>query len=734
MKIHLLAMSLLLGLTQAHAVTTQFLEDTDAKHFKAGKYENLVISNRGTITVSLKTDTLLKDRKDVSAVYAVARLPDGAVVAGTGPNGLVLKQVGDKWNTLLKTDQPYVVSLAVGKTGKVYAGTAGSAGKIFEIAPDGTSKLIFSEKNVKYIWALTLLSGRGGKLLAATGPAGNVYQIDAAGTKSVFSCKQKNVIAMAAAGDGKIYLGTDTAGIVYALDPKDDGFASRALYDANEDQIAAITVADDGSVYFATTSGRAAPGQAKAFLKKPAGVPATQTKPGTATSDNPAPKAAMGMPPGMPQRPPGRPPTPPGKPSAKGSAVYRIDRTGFVTEVFRDKLDFCSLIYHNDALYAGTWPDGWVFEIHPDSEEIITAAKADAKFVYAMTAADTKELLLATGSPGAVMKLGPQLADKATFTSRVLDTKQPARWGYLAAEFDRPCSPGVCATVQTRTGAVKDEKDPAWSEWSKPKCLDTPYPIDSPHGRFIQYKITFGAKGDKAAAVDSIKIAYMHDNHPPHIAALAVQTNPKKSPPRPPRPQAAPAKAKTWKITWKATDPNSDKLTYRVHVRLIDTQFWIELAKDHKPPNYAFDPTTVPDGEYQFKITASDRPGNPADLALTAARVSDPVTVDNTPPAVSDLTAERRDDGTLLIRANLNDALSKIAAAYVRLNGQKDWQYIAPADEIYDSSSEYVETVLDAPPRGPALIAIKVLDTAGNVVYGQRILTEKGPATAPTTQ
>jgi len=736
MRAYGVVIALLISFAQANAVTTTFLEDKSAKQFKAGTGEDVVISNMGTLSVALRSEVMLKDRKDVSAVYAIGQLPDGTVIAGTGPNGIVLKYVEGKWDRLFQADQPYIVSLAIGKTGKIYAGTAGSAGKIFEISPDGTSKLIFSEKNVKYIWALTLVTG--GKLLAATGPQGKVFQIDRAGAKVVFTCKQKNVIAMARAPDGSVYIGTDTSGILYLLEPKGDKIVSRAVYDANEDQIAAITTGPDGIVYFATASGRAAPGQAKAFLKKPAGTPSVQTRPakgrrGISARTRPSPVSGV-----RPTIPPGGPGPAERKMPTKDNAIYRLDRIGFVTEVFRDRLDFCCLAYHKGALYTGTWPEGRLFEIYPDREEIRTAAKADAKFVYSIACTGGNELILATGSPGGIVKLGPQLAEKASFTSRALDAEQIAHWGKIVAECVTPAPHDVCAKIQTRTGAVKDDKDPAWSEWSTPQCVGKESTISSPPARFIQYKITFAVKGNQNVVIRNVKLAYMQDNQPPHITSVQLQT-PGQKPHGPAKPRSpGQPKARQFKLAWKAKDPNGDKLTYNIYLRLVGTTCWVELAKDHKQASYSFDPTTVPDAEYQFKVVASDRLGNPADFALTAARISDPVIVDNTAPVVTDLQIERQGDGAILLRAKLVDKLSEIAAAYVRLNGQKQWQYIAPADEIYDSLSEQVETILDAPTAGPTLIAVKVLDRAGNTGFGQRIITRgKGQAkvssTMPTT-
>lgn len=743
---------ILLGSSLSYAVTTNFLQDDLADDFKAGKTENVVISNLGQVSLALEAKTLLEKRKTVSAVFAVAKLSDGSLIAATGPEGLILKYSNGKWKKLFKVDQPYAFSLAVGKSDKIYVGTAGTEGHIYELTPDGQSKVIFRDSSVNYIWALRLL--KGGKLLAATGSKGKVFQIDKSGAKCIFTYKQKNIISMAPGAEGKIYLGTDTAGVLYVLEPgrKDGEYASRAIYDANEDQICAITVADDGAVYFATASGKAAPGQARAFLKKPAGRP--ETKPATQPATQPATvpattqattqatkpattqatKPALVGPETMKMLGARRPPTggtskgvtPSRDVPGKTNAIYHLDRLGFVSEIFRDKLDICALVWHKGKLYAGTWPDGWMLEINPDTEEIRTAAKADAKFIYSINIDQQGRIIYTAGSPGRIVQLGPDLAKTGTFTSKVHGADQIARWGRLLADFTKPKDAKADAKIQTRISSVKDKEDPAWSDWTAAKSLAKSQLITSPSARFIQYKLTLTSEGRQSTVVDKIRLAYMQDNQAPQFQSLQVQlpnqtgSSSEARPPKTPKP-------KTFKVSWKASDPNSDKLIYNVYLRLADQQYWIELEKDYKKTTYQWDPISVPDGEYQFKVVASDRPSNPADMYLTTARLSDPFIVDNTPPQVRNLKAVppekvRAARAELVLTANLVDNLSEIAGAWIRVNGQKDWQYIAPADEIYDSKEEYIETILARPSAGPVLITLKVKDRAGNIGYGKLIV------------
>jgi len=87
-------------------------------------------------------------------------------------------------------------------------------------------------------------------------------------------------------------------------------------------------------------------------------------------------------------KPPGTPPTPGTKPKApthlppiahikaaepgpKGNAIYRIDRDGFVTEVFRQPVLVLSILVRDNKLLVGTGNDGTVYQVDPSAEETV---------------------------------------------------------------------------------------------------------------------------------------------------------------------------------------------------------------------------------------------------------------------------------------------------------------------------------------------------------------------------
>src|SRR6185295_7962327 len=59
------------------------------------------------------------------------------------------------------------------------------------------------------------------------------------------------------------------------------------------------------------------------------------------------------------------------------------------------------------------------------------------------------------------------------------------------------------------------------------------------------------------------------------------------------------------------------------------------LLKEHiRDTFYTVDGASLADGQYVFRVVASDDLDNPSVLALAGDRISEPVDIDNTPPVI----------------------------------------------------------------------------------------------------
>jgi hypothetical protein len=177
-----------------------------------------------------------------------------------------------------------------------------------------------------------------------------------------------------------------------------------------------------------------------------------------------------------------------------------------------------------------------------------------------------------------------------------------------------------------------------------------------------------------------------------------------------------------WVIKWKAEDPNNDTLQYEVYYRQMGTSRWIRMEKDLKETIRIWDTRTLPDGRYEVKVVASDSPGNPPGTALTDARISDPMVVDNTPP---DATIDSVEVKGRIATLNVvfEDALTAIADAQYSIDSDEEWKDLAADDDIFDSLRESVSFTINDLEPGEHRIAIRARDKHGNARYVTRMVT-----------
>jgi hypothetical protein len=166
-------------------------------------------------------------------------------------------------------------------------------------------------------------------------------------------------------------------------------------------------------------------------------------------------------------------------------------------------------------------------------------------------------------------------------------------------------------------------------------------------------------------------------------------------------------------LRWTAADPNQDGLEYELSFRPAESDGgWMRVADELEDNYYAFDATSLPDGVYRFRLQASDRPSNDPGSAQTAERVSDPVVVDNTTPAMVKVDRPSGKDGR--VRATVHDSASPLREAMFSVDAQ-EWKPVPSADGLIDGQTEtLVIEPGDAKPGG--LLLLRVTDAAYNVV------------------
>jgi hypothetical protein len=692
----------------ASAKLETWRQDTSSA-FTKGRREGVVISDNGRVRLGQALQPLSK--LDAARVWDLARTKEGTVFAATGDAGKVFRHDGKDgadWTVAYDADDTQVLSLAVLPDGRVLVGT-GPSGQVVDVT-DPKHPASRPGPSVRYIWDLAV--DAKGQVFAATGPTGQLWKRSTDGDWSlVLDSKHSHLLCVAAGPDGAVYAGSDGEGLIYRVGA--DGKTS-VVFDAPQSEIRTLVFAPDGILYAGTAAeagGGSSSGRGSFFpsdLGSPGAVLPPGGGPGTSTA---APVQKPSEPPKKESAKSKAPlPSPgsaaPRRVTAGDNAVYRVGTDGVPREIFRIKALIYALAWQGDRLFVGTGPEGLLYEVHDLGQESSQVARLDNGQILALLG-DPRQggLILGTGDPAAVVRLTRGYVAKGTLVSEVRDTKLISRIGALSWRATR--LPGTSVTFQVRTGNVSDP-DSTWSGWSDGLTDPDSARAAVPPGRFVQYKVTLATR-DAAVTpeLSSVSLRYQTANLAPEISKVTV-----------PDVSASDGTTRQTRLTlrWEVSDPNDDDLNYTLHIRKEGWPEWVRLAADPlTDANYAWDTTAVPAGYYRVKVTASDRPSNNPDDALTADRVSELFIVDHQPPEV---TVTPKSSGAAV---TLADGLTRLVKAAYSLDGG-EWTPVFPDDGLFDTTRETITIALPDLKPGAHILVVRATDAAGNVGTGDTLI------------
>ncbi len=750
-----LALSLVLvSVSVASAVSPESWKHSTESHFVNGEADGVVVTSLGELRLSRRLEMLLEADEAPEAVSVVAE-HDGDIFVASGVKNVVYKLTDDSAETFAEPPGTMVTSMVAHDDG-LLIGTGGQSGGLYRVDLQGGVQTLWSPGQVVYVW--DILPTRGGPIYVATGPEGRVYSIgDDDEAEVVYEAGELagNILCLARRrGNGRLLAGTDENGLVVEIDLARN--SSRVLLDADEAEVAALVVDDAGGVYAATSDvSLAAPEdptapvdreRGKADVPEPvdpqppvevepmeqpgpvepeeaddpnndaAEVEPAEVEPGPPTDEAPQqPEQVRQAPmppaegPGPAEQPEPVPPRP--RPAAaphrgEGNAVYYIDADGLMHTMFRRPVSIYTMIRDGDRLLLGTGEEGIVYSITLDGDEVAKIADTDAAQVTAMCRTDDGRVVVGTSNKGMVAELTAEVAEEGVYTSEVLDAGQIARWGSSQVLLSDGHDRGV--TIATRSGNVSEPDEATWSDWSEEQPADGEFRrVQSPSGRFLQYRLTFRPVNDRSPVARQVEIIRQVANLAPVISSVEVEATGGG--------QDSPLYQRS--ITIDASDPNNDQLVFKIEFREVGEDLWVTLAEGLDQPTYNWDTRTVADGTYELRVTASDAPSNPPAKALESSRVSAPVVVDNTSPVVTDLSAEI-DDGVVSVSGRARDESSRIAAIHYAVNSAAEWTPVLPVDGICDSKEEEFAFDLTDLKPGPHRISVRVTDVFNNVGYG----------------
>jgi hypothetical protein len=773
---------------------TQVFTETSEDQFAQGKSDGVVWTSTGHLRLGRALESLMAQTEGVDYVARMAEGPDGAVYAATGGSGRVYRLKDGKAALYATIPDKFLFSILVDKNGDLYVGSGGAKGRLWHVSVqakgDPKTEVLFEADDVKYIWDLAWM--KDGRLAAATGDKGKVYAVTTAGKGEVLIKSESNhVLCLTVGPDGTLYAGTDGEAVVYRWADK----KTFILYDADEAEITALALDSKGNLYVAASSAGAGRSAGTEMSDASPTSPTRERRGMTSGEESSAKEDAATNGAGKngaaevgaskngagkddsAKDGAGKPSdsASPAKPAAaasrlfefatavsraasgagsksgsggKGSAVYCIAPDGVVTRVFeaRDSM-ILALAISDDKVLVGTGKNGRIYEIGRDpEEEEATIASIDPKQVMSLLVTADGRVIVGSAGPGRLYSLSKGYAKDGTYTSHVYDAGSSARWGTLEWRGQTPA--GAEVLFATRTGNIRDPEKGMWTDWSKP-IAKSGARIESPAGRFIQFRVTMHGRGDAATpVVDEYRAMGLRVNEPPKVLSIAEAPSPDQvsrtqamdrlrqslkakpkaggssslaaSSPTAPPPEG-PQTVRFFQ--WQASDPDSDALRYDLYFRAEGAPDWVLLERDLTRSDYAWDTATVADGWYQVKVVASDRADNPAETAREDSKISDPVLVDNTAPLIENLDMQVRAGGEIEVRFTARDALGRLTAAGYAVDSAMEWNALAPADGIFDGRQKEFRFILKNLPAGSHWLAVRVSDESQNVGHAAKTFT-----------
>lgn len=721
------------------ASTPTFWTVSTQADFLKGDVTSLSIDADGRVFLGPATSQLTET--SAPFLWTLVAGADGTLYAGSGNEGKVLKISRDgETSDFFDAPEMEIHALAPAPNGGLYVASSPD-GKIYRVNADGKSTPFFDPED-KYIWALAVAPD--GTVYAATGQKGNIYRItpDGKGTL-LYKTNTANVVTLALDKGGNVIAGTESPGRIFRIDERGKPFV---LLDSPFKEIHSVKVAGDGSIYATAFSGmpggedRASPSIPTTAEPPPTAAPPVPSVSAEITAITLVDQSALSA-------------TGPAHEArshnAKG-AIYRIRPDGLWDTLWEatDDWPFDLVIENDGSLLVGTGKEGKIFRLSGDPARATLLARVEARQVTSLLRESSGRIVAASSNPGKVFALEETRAATGTYESDVRNAGTVATWGEI--RWRASGRPGE-VEVSTRSGntATPDE---TWSPWSKAYTDAAGERITSPNAQYLQWRAIFKsspAAESEGPVLTSVTAGYLPRNlrpvvlsitvHPPgvvfqkpfstgelEIAGFddntsdgrnAAQSNQSSSSTSGAVVSPTPALGRKvyqkglQTFVWKADDENDDRLQYDIFYRREGETTWKPLKRGLWDPIFVWDTTSVPDGAYYVKVTASDAPSNSPATALTGELESVSFDVDNTPPVI-DLQSAARAGSRATVKFAVHDEQSAVQRVEYSLDASQ-WRVVYPIEGIADSRRQAFDLTVDDASAGS--IIIRATDAMNNV-------------------
>lgn len=681
------------------AESTRFHAYEGFANFLDGDAKGTALTANGQIELAPPMKRLFEEKEGRVAASAAY---DGKVALAFVPHGRLLVVEADGKKTEWGEAQKGVVTALALTSQGLYVATM-SPVALIKIAKAGAKPETLTlpqggtpAKSVSAIW--DIVDSKKGLLVATSGP-GSVFRLEGGKFNEIFKSNE-DALRSLATDDQHIYVGGGSKGIIYKGSAEKGGFV--AVHDSGLDEVTDLMPTKDGDIFFLGLSGA---GQRDARGERVA---------------------------------------------EKGkirSTFARIDGDGFVDVLAGsdDEILYALAPAPDGKIYVATGSvdkenlRGRLYTTHPKTREIALVYQTAAAQAIALLPGK-KTLSLVTNDPPAIEALAEGYVTEGEFTLPIFDAQTQSRFG--SVQLDALPNKGGQVFVKLRTGQV-GTPDSTWSNWTR----DLPVGIGAselPPGRFVQAKVILKGDGKATPQARRVRLAYGRNNLAPYIGDVAllpknvmlaalpgdttrertINVNDKglqelrrlsDAPPNDPGAKARQSFVDGMlSVAWVAQDPNGDDMLFELFVRAEGEQAWKKLKSGLDVPFYSFAGLSLPDGRYQFKVTATDSPSNGPQEAKSEQRESAWFTIDNSPPSVSKIDVQKR--RTLSFAAK--DSHSVLVKAEYAVDGSP-LRPLSSKDGLVDSKEEAFEVQLPELSNDPHVITVRLQDEAGNVASGE---------------